>query len=164
MKFYYSYIFLAIALFSNNLFSQIQFEQGYYIDVNGNKRECFIENKGWDKNPIEFRYKLSENSEVNVITAKSAIEVAVPDKFKYINRRVDVNTASKVLKRLSTTETIEIEKKQVFLKVLIEGKASLHSLFMGRYTNYFIQLDNGDIELLRYKKYSQNDEEIKTNE
>ena len=38
-------------------YSQIIFENGYFIDESNNRIECLIKNIDWKNNPTEFEYK-----------------------------------------------------------------------------------------------------------
>ena len=58
-------LFLFTTIFTFNCYSQISFENGYFIDNNNQKINCLIKNLDWEKNPTEFKYKLSESSELN---------------------------------------------------------------------------------------------------
>jgi len=47
-------IFTCIILKSQ---AQIKFESGYFIDKDGKRTDCLIQNRGWKNNPTEFHYK-----------------------------------------------------------------------------------------------------------
>jgi hypothetical protein len=88
---------------------------------------------------MQIGYKINPESEPKILTTTSAKEVVVYSKFKFISRLVEVNSASKNLKRLSTTEKFELEQQQIFLRVLLEGKANLYSFNSNEYTNFLLR-------------------------
>ena len=51
-------VVILIAIISLKGFSQIKFENGYFINNSDEKIECLIKNKDWDDNPVKFNYKL----------------------------------------------------------------------------------------------------------
>ncbi len=68
---------LLIALFTilcAESYSQIIFENGYFIDESNNKIECLIKNVDWKNNPTEFEYKFSQNDTVHKATFKTVKE------------------------------------------------------------------------------------------
>jgi len=66
MKNYYC-IVLFFLMISSGIFAQVNFEKGHFITENGQKTECFIKNEGWESNPSKFDYKLTLDSDVNVL-------------------------------------------------------------------------------------------------
>ena len=64
-------LFLFTTVFTLNCYSQISFENGYFIDNDNQKINCLIKNLDWENNPTKFKYKLSENNELNTKTIKS---------------------------------------------------------------------------------------------
>lgn len=138
-------LFLAI-----NLYSQVEFEKGYYIDNFNKKIECLIKNIGWKYSPNEFDYKFSKESEKEEsINIKNAKEFGIYGKYKFIRKVVNIDQSSTKLKELSNERKPNFKEKKVFLKVLIEGKASLFS-----YRElYFYSIHNLKIEPLVFKEY-----------
>lgn len=54
------YLFLLVNL---QVFSQINFEKGFFIKNSNEKIECLIKNNDWNKNPTDFEYKIFEKDE-----------------------------------------------------------------------------------------------------
>ena len=46
-------------LFTINLFAQVKFEKGYFIDSQNKKVECLIKNKDWIGSPSEIELSCS---------------------------------------------------------------------------------------------------------
>lgn len=145
-----------MAILSLNCYSQISFEKGYYIDNNEQKINCFIKNIDWKNNPTEFEYKLSENSEPIMATIKTAKEFGIDNVSKYIRSTVNIdksidNVNSRIL--ISKEKNPVFEEEELFLKVLLEGNASLYLFEMGNSIKFFYSKDGSKIEQLMYKKY-----------
>ena len=58
-------------------FSQIIFENGYFIDDSDSKIECLIKNIDWKNNPTEFEYKLSPNEAIQKATIQTVKEFGI---------------------------------------------------------------------------------------
>jgi hypothetical protein len=87
--------FLLLAtLLTINVYAQVVFESGYFIDNSGQKVECLIRNVDRSDNPTEFQYKLSERSEINTATIESVKEFGVDGFSKYIRSEVKIDRSS----------------------------------------------------------------------
>ncbi|MGE5942973.1 MAG: tRNA modification GTPase [Flavobacteriales bacterium] len=149
-------LLILLTILSLNCYSQISFEKGYYIDNNDQKINCFIKNIDWKNNPTEFEYKLSENSELVIATIKSTKEFGIDNVSKYVRSAVNIdksieNVNSRIL--ISKEKNPVFEEEELFLKVLLEGKASLYSFQEGNTEKFFYSKDGSKIEQLIYKRY-----------
>lgn len=144
-------------------FSQISFDKGYFIDNSGQKTECFIKNMDWKNNPIDFEYKLTETSEKKSIAIKNVSIFEIYDRSKYERHTVSIDVSYQNLIDLKTSEAPKWEVKQLFLKVLVEGKASLYSYVEGNLRKYFFNMNDEKIEQLVYKKYMQTENKVAEN-
>lgn len=151
-------LFLLAIIFSINTYSQISFENGYYIDNSNNKINCLIKNVDWKNNPTEFEYKLSENGEPVKITITSVKEFGIDKTSKYIRDNVNIDRSGKNINFLSTDKNPVYKEETLFLKVLVEGKANLYEYVDGNLTRYFYSKENSSIEQLIFKKYKTPDE------
>lgn len=158
-KIYLLFLFIGI-----NCFSQINFDKGYFIENSGTKIECLIRNIDWLNNPIEFEYKESENSEQKTITIKDVQEFGIYDNSKYIKANLNIDLSSNNLDDLSDNKEIIFEEKELFLKVLIEGEASLYEYVDGKIVKFFFKNNNTEIEQLIFKKYKSSQNQIGSNE
>ena len=155
-------LFLVVSLISFNCFSQILFEKGYYIDNTDNKINCLIKNMDWKKNPTDFEYKATENSEPLTIDINSVKEFGIYNISKFIRQNINIDRSSYSLVEISKNKQPEFVEELLFLKVLIEGNASLYSFSDSELTRYFYNLENEKIEQLVYKNYK-NDNGISEN-
>jgi len=141
-----------ISLYSNS-FAQINYEEGYFINNADKKISCSIKNSDWKNNPTEFYYKLSENSEIVKASIENIKEFGIINEVKYKRFVVDIDRSSDLTKSVSIHKQPIFSKEKLFLKVLVEGNATLYSFEGKNLKRYFFSLENKDIEQLVYKKY-----------
>lgn len=156
-------LFLLITILSMNCYSQIGFEKGYYINNTNQKVDCLIKNIDWKNNPTEFEFKLTENSDKKKETIKTVREFGIYNISKYSRHKVKIDKSSNDLNRMSTVRKATFQEEELFLKVLIEGKASLYSFEDGDLIRYFYSKDGSIIQQLIFKKYLNIDNKIGTN-
>jgi hypothetical protein len=145
-----------LLLVSNCIIAQINFEKGYFIDNNGEKKECLIKNEDWKSNPEMFYYKTDENAQPNEKTIQSVKEFGIDAFSKYERHEVLIDTSGSDIARLSITKEPEWSKKTLFLKLIVDGDAKLylHVSRIGR--RYFYSYKGSAIEQLIYKEYYNN--------
>lgn len=140
-------------LISFNSYSQIIFEKGYFIDPNNKKTDCLIENIDWKNNPINFRYKLSENENILNADIKNVKEFGIDRQSKFIRAAVKIDRSGKKIENLTLDKNPVFNEETLFLKVVIEGKASLYLYDDGNLRRLFYKIDNSEIKQLVYKSY-----------
>ena len=155
-------LFLTTIL-SFSCYSQISFEKGYYIDNKNQKINCLIKNVDWKNNPIEFEYKLSENSESNKKTIKSVKEFGIDNISKYIRSSIKIDRSSNNINNLSYDRIPKFKEEELFLKVLIAGKITLYEYIDGNLRKFFYGKENSDIEQLVFKRYKTSENKIGQN-
>ncbi|WP_109851544.1 outer membrane beta-barrel protein [Aquimarina sp. AU58] len=156
-------LFLLIIVVNINCYSQISFQKGYYIDNSGQKIDCQIKNIDWKNNPTEFEYRLSEDTEHKKITIKSVKEFGVYDILKYRRHVVMIERSSNAMNKLSTSGNLTFKEEEIFLKVVIEGKASLYSFEDKNVSKFFYSVDNSEVKQLIFKKYLTPENKININ-
>ena len=149
----HSLIFIALLFFYLSSSAQIIYEAGYFIDNNGQRIDCLIKNIEWKNNPVDFAYKLSENTEVKTGTLTTVKEFGVGELIKYRRFTVDIDRSSDVNKKLSPNRQAEFNEETLFLKILVEGKADLYHYEDGSLNRFFYQVDGSPIAQLVYKRY-----------
>ena len=157
------FLFILITILSFNGYSQISFEKGYYIDNTNQKTNCLIKNVDWKNNPTEFEYKLSENSESKKTTIKSIKEFGIDNITKYIRSTVNIDRSSENTNNLSNHKNPIFQREELFLKVLIEGKANLYQYTDSNLKRYFYNKENSNIEQLIFKSYKTTENNIGKN-
>ena len=140
-------------IFSLNGYTQNYFLKGYYIDNSNKKVNCFIKNMDWLNNPTKFNYKLLENSEIKTLSTKYVKEFGILNVSKYIKYTVDIDRSSKKVDEINYDKNPIFNKEELFLKVLIEGKANLYLYADKGLTRYFFNKEDTDVKQLIYKNY-----------
>lgn len=134
--------------------SQTSFESGYFIDNIGNKSLVLIKNQDWKNNPESFEYKLSEESEVRILTLHNTQEVVIAEKIKYTRHEVEIEQPQITgLNNLNNERYPEFKLETVFLKSLVEGNADLLLYRRSNSVQYFYNVKDGKVKTLVYKKY-----------
>jgi hypothetical protein len=151
---------IIIVASSVTCFSQIEFENGYYINLNGEKMAAQIKNEDWKYNPTEFEFRLNEDSEIQVMTAEKVLEFGIGTQLKYISADVNIDRSP----ALSEFRNPDFRQERLFLKVVVEGSISLLSYANTSYERYFyVQEGQLPIQLI-YKKFESIDERIVENQ
>ncbi len=128
------------------------------------KTDVLIKNIDWKNNPTEFEYKLSEDSESENATIKTVKEFGIYNVSKFSRHLVNIDRSSGNLDLLSEDSSPRFKEEELFLEVLIEGKANLYLYNDGNITRYFYSKDDSKIEQLIFKKYLTPNNNIGTNE
>ncbi|HSD07520.1 tRNA modification GTPase [Flavobacterium sp.] len=144
-----------------NCYSQILYEKGYFINNYDQKFECFIKNNDWAQNPTNFKYKVSENDDAKTIGIESVKEFGIYNISKFIRKTVNIDESSESLNDLSTDVNPIFNEKQLFLRVLVEGKATLYQ--GGSVEKFFYNIDNSNIEQLIFKSYKNSNNQVQAN-
>jgi hypothetical protein len=156
-------LFLFIALFSMSSYSQIVLEKGYFIDNTNQKIECFIKNTDSKRNPTEFEYRLTEESEATKANIKTVKEFGIYNVSKYVAAAVGIDRSSNIIEYMSKDKEPVFVEEQLFLKVLVEGKSNLFEFVDNSITRYFYSKEDGSVEQLIYKKFLTADDQMGIN-
>ena len=151
----YPILLMFAFLLSCSSHAQIRFESGYFIDQSGSKTVCLIRNNDWMFTPTSFEYKLDENGAKFKKEITDVKEFGIGNKTKYISAVVQMDTSTDKLDdaAISNAYNPEWKQVQVFLKVLVEGKACLYVYEQQDMIRFFYRHDNSPVEQLVYKKY-----------
>ena len=150
---------ILVFLLSITIQAQIRFEQGYLIDNNNQKQVVLIKNVDWLNNPKSIEYKNNETSKVEIATINQVKEFGIDNQSKYVRADVKIDRSSEDLDKIKSNEEPDFKEEKLFLKVLIEGDASLYGYNDYNLKRFFYKNNTGDIEQLVYKKY-----EVSTNQ
>lgn len=132
---------------------QIRYEKGYYIDNDNQKTECLIKNVDWNNNPNEFIFKQNDFSipeKGNILSIK---EFGIYGFSKFIRADIKIDRSSNDIARLTYEKNPIWSQEQLFLKVAIEGKASLYYYKDGNLIRFFYSVADTSINQLIFKKY-----------
>lgn len=152
-------LILLFFVLENSLFAQIKFEPGYFINNEGKRTDCLIKNPDRIVNPVKFEYKLSENAPVQTAGIESVSTFEILNTLhKYEKHKVLLERSSRNINKLATLNEIKFQNEEVFLRVLVEGKANLYAFYAngGEVEKFFYKTDTSEVKpLISY--YFQND-------
>jgi hypothetical protein len=152
------FIFLSI-----HSYSQITFEKGYFIDNNDKKIECLIKNLDWRNNPTEFEYKLDEQDQALKTDITRVKEFEIYNVSKYQRLLVNIDRSRTLLSELDYNKSPVFAEEKLFLKILIEGKATLYEYENDELSRFFFKTDNTPITQLVFKTYKISEAEVRDN-
>ncbi|NDP27423.1 MAG: hypothetical protein GZ087_08375 [Flavobacterium sp.] len=152
---------LTLFLFcSSFIYSQINFEKGYFISNSGVQTECFIKNYDWKSNPIEFEYKITlQKATSRKETVANIKEFGIENSSKFKRFKVNMERSLNFSQNLSSNRNPVWIEEILFLKVLIEGDAKLYSYIDENMYKYFYETKSKPIAQLVRIKYATNNTE-----
>lgn len=155
-----TFLFLLTVIVS---FGQIRYVKGYFIDENNNRTECLIRNEDWANNPKEFKYKLEDSENVLKGRLESVKEFSLYGFSKYIKAKVKIDRSSNDINTLTSDSNPNWSEELLFLKILVEGKASLYIYNESNFTRFFYSVGDTLSQLI-CKKYMLDKYAIRQNE
>lgn len=105
--------------FSLNIFSQILYEEGYFITNEGIQTEAFIKNVDWKNNPTTFEFKVTGNSESEAKTMEQVKEFGIYNKSKFIKKTVELDRSSDHINLMSQKRVPEYSNETLLLKEML---------------------------------------------
>jgi hypothetical protein len=139
--------------------AQTEYEPAYFINRSGERIEGFIKNLDWKNNPDRFRFKTSLEAQAEAKMLPQVKEFGFKDGMKYIYAKVEIDRSSINLQSLDRNRNPKWSLEEVFLKVILEGKASLYVFRDGDLILYFFRKDNGSLKQLVHKFYIKSNSE-----
>jgi hypothetical protein len=156
-----------IALFlviTSATLGQVSFEKGYFINNDNQRIDCLIKNYDQKNNPTEIEYKTSETAELQKAGKSLIKEFGITGYSKFIRAETNIDRSSIELSKPSIQSNPEWSREQLFLKVLVEGKASLFSYEDKTTSRFFYSVADSGIKQLIFKEYlSEDDKYLLTN-
>lgn len=156
-------------IFSNlNLFSQVIYEKGYYLNNNGDQVECLIKNYGWKNNPSEIEVKKDENDSSTTLKIDEIKAFEVVNSSRYIRAKILIDRSAEQVSYLDENREPNWSEETVLLKLLVEGEKPLYYFEDTDISRFFFKNVNNEIKQLVYKRFKVYDkktgsEVIKTN-
>jgi len=148
-------LLLLVLLISAHGFAQINFEKGYFINNQGVRTECLIKNIAWKNAPVDFEYKLNETDAAKRAVIKDVAEFSVADAYTFKRYTVNIDRSqSNSTDNMSENPQPVWVKETLFLKVLVEGKATLYQYEDNNLIKYFFSTkDHSTAEQLLYREF-----------
>lgn len=147
------FFFCLMIFLSYNVFAQIEFESGYFINNEDERIDCLIKNADWKNNPKSIQFRLPGKTEIKTTHIDLIKEFGIDNYSKYERHLVKIDTSSNIISELSFAAKPEFQETTVFLKVLIEGPSTLYSYENNKFERFFFKVGDSEIEQLIYKKY-----------
>lgn len=145
--------FGVLYILSNNLISQINFENGYFVRNSGERINCQIKNMDWQNNPVDIQYRISENDEIQSLNINYIKEFGIENVAKFVRENVEIDDSSDNLEDLNNEMNPKFKEEQLFLKILVDGKATLYQYQKDNLVRFFYKVGDSDIKQLIYKRY-----------
>lgn len=149
----FSLLVFAFLFYSTISFGQINFVKAYLVDNENNRIDCLIKDTDWERNPQEFEYKRSENSDIEIGNLNSVKEFGIGVSSKFIRVETDIDRSITELAKLENGRNPIWNREIVFLKVILEGKASLFVYREMNFTRFFYAVSGSEIKQLVFKEY-----------
>jgi hypothetical protein len=157
------FLFLPLALLAFTCFAQNNFEPGYYIGNNNQRVECLIKNLQWSNSPKEFDFKLNEKNATQTATIDSVKEFGITGSSKYMRFDTRIDRSSMDMDKLSKTRNPSWSEERLFLKVLVEGKATLYYYSENLFVRFFYKVGDSTLKQLIFKEYFAGNNQIASN-
>lgn len=159
----FSILFFVFLLYSTISIGQIDFVKAYFIDNENNRIDCLIKDNDWERIPKEFEYKLPDSEEVKIGNIHLVKEFGIGTISKFIRVETNIDRSQTELAKLETGRNPVWSRETVFLKVILEGKASLYVYREMNFTKFFYSVSGSEIKQLVFKEYRINQKIINTN-
>jgi len=137
-----------LLLLSTISYCQITFENGYFIDESNQRIECLIKNMDWENSPTAFHYKLTDDAAVQKLDIQAVKEFGINGVSKYIRAVVKIDRSSDSDNQLSYKKNPVFQEETLFLKVIVEGKATLLLYQSTNLKRFFFNTDHSYITQL----------------
>lgn len=155
--------YFLLSLLSFTSFAQNNFQEGYVIKNDGNKKVIFIRNNDWNNNPTQISYKETENGAIEIIEIENIAEFGIGENFKFKRFTTDIDFSSTNSNKLSEKSTPEWKKQTVLLKILVQGETNLYQFDNGNLVRYFFGTGKKEtVEPLIYRQYLEKSNQAKT--
>lgn len=141
-------IFCLLSIFAH---AQINFEQGYFIDNQGNRQECLIKNNDWQNNPERFQYQKINGGQTLDANLETTQEFGVFNQFRYVRVSVKLDRGSDLSN--GSDKKPEPKEETLFLRMLVEGTADLYVYKKGNLNQFYFSVNGQPLEPLIYKRY-----------
>ncbi len=151
-------LLITLLFFCTFVHSQISFQKGYFISNEGKRTECYIKNLDWKNTPTDFKYKMElDDAEFKAENITSTLEFGIDNESTYKRFTLKIDRSSDDLKKITRNPSPNWTEETLFLKVLIDGEASLYSYNDELINKFFYATKTIPIEQLVYIKYLKSD-------
>ena len=131
--------------------AQKSFQKGYFIDNEGTRTECYINDKEWSRDPRIFSYKLGQG-EIMSGSVKTIKEIGIGE-TRYLRFEVQVDKSSSSRDSIKENISPEWTRDTLFLSVLVDSKADLFYCKRNGEERFFFRVDDSPVTQLVHKLY-----------
>lgn len=151
-KIAFQFVFILLAA-SLNSSGQINFDKGYIIDNENNRTECAIKNYDWNNNPKSIEYRLSDTDKPITGSLETVKEFGIYNECRFIRAKVNIDRSPDETNQLTTDRKPNWSQEQIFLKIIIEGTATLFIYQEEMFKRFFYSVHDSIPQQLVYKRY-----------
>jgi hypothetical protein len=145
-------LFIFNVLISCLCLAQSNFKNGYIIDNDNKKISCLIRNVNSLVNPAKVKYKTASDGEVLEAEISEIREFGTSE-FRFIRSVVEIDQSTSDEEKMDDNRFPVWKTDTVFLRQIVDGKASLFQYQTGEMERYFFSVDEGSIKQLIYKQF-----------
>ena len=147
-------LLLFCLLFTSAISAQNIYESGYFIDNDGNRKECLIKKISWKNNPTEFTWKKTISSSPSIGKINDYKEFGVGQDYIFKRYIMKFDLRGDNVGKSTKSENPELKIKKVFLRVILKSEASLYQYSENDVHRFFYtSKDTPYPDLLIYKTY-----------
>jgi len=128
-------LFLITLIYSSS-FCQIEFKDGYLITNENDTVYCQIKDIGWKNNPTEVKF-ISKNGSEKIASIADIKVFGIGQQIKFRRFQVEIDRSAESLQHLDRNRLPSFQSETLFLKVLVEGIATLYYYEDGKSKKYF---------------------------
>ncbi|GGX10509.1 hypothetical protein [Aquimarina muelleri] len=154
MKLLLTLLLLFYLFFIPTITAQNIYESGYFIDNDGNRKECLIKKISWKQNPTEFTWKKTISSSPSIGKIKDYKEFGVGQDYIFKRYIMKFDLRGDNIGKSTKSKNPELKIKKVFLRVILKSEASLYQYSENDVHRFFYtSKDTPYPDLLIYKTY-----------
>ena len=156
-------LYFAVGLFCIATCSaQSLYEAGYFIDNNGNRKECLIKKLSWRNNPTEFEWKRTISSSPKTETIENVKEFAVGEDYRFKRYILQFDLNGDTVGKSTKSKDPNLRYQKIFLRTILQSKTTLYQ-YSENGVHRFFYTDPNTVypELLLYKVFYTPDESKK---
>lgn len=138
---------LALAFLPATLFSQAHYKAGYIITAQGDSVRGEVDDQEWDKSPRKINFRQGGAGSAYDIAQLNAFGIDGGD--QYIKKTVSRTTRPTDVNNLFSNYDDSIITEPLLLRRVVDGRWTLYYAYIEK-PLFFMQMDGGNIEELRY--------------
>ncbi len=107
----------------------------------------------WKNNPTEIEYMIPGSEKAQKSSVKNVKEFGIGNDVKFISALVKIDRSIEEINGMSSQAKPDFHEEQLFLRVILEGNASLYSYVDGNLVRFFYKMVDAEIKQLVFKSY-----------